>query len=653
MTRIRIGLTFTVLLGLAAPIAAQQKPPDLTTMGIEDLMKMEIEPVFGASRRLQPVTEAPSSVTIITAEDITRFGYRTLAEILQGVRGFYVSDDRNYSYAGTRGFAQPGDYNTRVLLLIDGHRINDAVYDQAPIGHELGLDVTTFDRVEIIRGPSSSLYGTNAFFAVVNVITKGATDEASVIVEGGQLGTRAVRAQVARALSPTVRAFIGASYFESDGMTRLHFPEYADQNGGIAHNLDNEQAHSVFAKLMWRGATLTAATSSRTRAVPTAAYDVIFNDPAFETSDRRSFVDLNAYYGLGTSKLTVRAFADRYAYEGVYPYPEGNLDDSATAVWWGAEARMSTPVGTRNMVTAGAELRKSPQQDQFSRTPGLPADDLRIEQSSSFWALFVDDEVRLHDKVRVNVGLRYDRYDTFDRVTPRAALIVNRSSNEAFKYLFGTAFRAPNAYESDYLTGGDRSAKLQPETANSHELVWERYVGDWLRTSVSGYSNDVTNLLRLVSTDSDALIFRNLGEVHSRGLEVELEARHKSGWRGLASYGLQETVDQETKLELTNSPRHLLQARGWMPLPWAGAGLSMELRNISRRFTLDRGTVNAATTMNLGLSVPLGPRFVLEANARNLFAADVAEPGSEEHRQRAITQNGRVLRVGVAWRWRR
>lgn len=653
MTRFRIILIATVMLGVSAPAAAQQKPPDLTTIRIEDLMKIEIEPVFGASRRLQPVTEAPSSVTIITAEDITRFGYRTLADILQGVRGFYVSDDRNYSYAGTRGFAQPGDYNTRVLLLVDGHRINDAVYDQAPLGHELGLDPTTFERVEIIRGPSSSLYGTNAFFAVVNVITKGSTDEASVIVEGGHLGTRAVRAHVARALSPTVRALIGASYFETDGMKRLYFPEYAEENGGIAEGLDGDRAHSVFAKLMWRGATLTAATASRTRSVPTAAYGTVFNDPAFETSDVRSYIDLNATYGVRQGKLTIRAFADRYTYDGVYPYPEGDMDDSAITVWWGSEARLSLPFGSRHIVTTGAEYRNAPQQDQFSYTPGLPESDLRIEQSSSFWAMFVDDEVRLHEKVRVNLGVRYDDYVGFNRVTPRAAVIVNRSENEALKYLFGTAFRAPNAYESDYLTEGDRSANLQPETAVSHELVWERYVGDWLRTSVSGYFNDVTNLLRLVTSESGVIVVRNLGEAHSRGVEVEVEARHTSGWRALASYGLQEAIDQESGLEMTNSPRHLVQARGWAPLPWAGAWLSAELRGISSRRTLAGDSVDGATTMNLGLTVPLGRRFVLEANARNIFDSAVAEPGSEEHRQRAIVQNGRVVRVGVAWRWTR
>ena len=66
-------------------------------------------------------------------------------------------NDRNYSYLGARGFGRPGDYNTRVLLLVNGHKTNDNVFDQAYIGAELGIDVAMFERVEIIRGPASSL----------------------------------------------------------------------------------------------------------------------------------------------------------------------------------------------------------------------------------------------------------------------------------------------------------------------------------------------------------------------------------------------------------------------------------------------------------------------------------------------------------------
>ena len=129
---------------------------------------------------LQSSGDAPSSVTVITAAEIQEHGYRTLADILRTVRSFYVTYDRNYSSIGVRGFARPGDYNTRVLLMVDGHRMNDNVYDEAMIGTEFPVDVDMIQRIEIIRGPASSLYGSNALFAVINVITRHGQDVNSV-----------------------------------------------------------------------------------------------------------------------------------------------------------------------------------------------------------------------------------------------------------------------------------------------------------------------------------------------------------------------------------------------------------------------------------------------------------------------------------------
>ena len=98
----------------------------LVDMSLEELMNVT---VYGASRFEQKVTEAPASISIITADEIKKYGYRTLADILRSVRGFYVTNDRNYNYLGVRGFGRPGDYNTRVLTLLDGHRINENISD--------------------------------------------------------------------------------------------------------------------------------------------------------------------------------------------------------------------------------------------------------------------------------------------------------------------------------------------------------------------------------------------------------------------------------------------------------------------------------------------------------------------------------------------
>ena len=128
-------------------------------------------------------------MTIVTAEDIRTFGWRTLAEALTSVRGFYTTNDRNYTYVGVRGFGRPSDYNNRVLVLVNGHRFNDNVYDQALVGNEFPIDLALVERIEIIRGPGSALYGTSAFFAVINVVAASGRRGRRQRVErrGGQL----------------------------------------------------------------------------------------------------------------------------------------------------------------------------------------------------------------------------------------------------------------------------------------------------------------------------------------------------------------------------------------------------------------------------------------------------------------------------------
>jgi outer membrane receptor for ferrienterochelin and colicins len=175
--RIRtICLLFSILFtgAGAGRLEAQtaKAPSDLMDMSLQDLMKVEIDSVYGASKYKQKVTAAPASITIITAEEIKRYGYRTLADILRDVPGFYVTYDRNYNYVGVRGFGRPGDYNSRILLLVDGHRINDNIDDQAFIGTDFPVDISLIDRVEVIRGPNSSLYVASALLGIVNIVTR-------------------------------------------------------------------------------------------------------------------------------------------------------------------------------------------------------------------------------------------------------------------------------------------------------------------------------------------------------------------------------------------------------------------------------------------------------------------------------------------------
>src|ERR1043166_798077 len=210
-----------------ATCAAEIQPPESgserSELPLEALVKLEIPTVQSASKYNQKTTEAPASVSIITADDVKKYGYRTLADILQSVRGLNVSYDRNYALLGVRGFNR-GDFSSRVLLLIEGHRINNSLSDSAPIGTDFPLDVDLIEKVEVIRGPGSSLYGNNAFFGVVNVITRKGRDlpgyGVEVSGEAASFDTYKGRASYGRKFQNEVEMLLSGSWYDSEEIGR-------------------------------------------------------------------------------------------------------------------------------------------------------------------------------------------------------------------------------------------------------------------------------------------------------------------------------------------------------------------------------------------------------------------------------------------------
>ena len=132
-------------------------------------------------------------------------GYPTIAEALRGVRGVYVSDDRSYPTVGFRGFGRLGDYGNRVLVLLDGQPTNDNWLGSSYVGYDARTDLEDIERIEVVRGPGSVLYGTNAFSGVINLVTRGAEGKSSgeVGVGTSDYGVGRARARYNVKLGPT------------------------------------------------------------------------------------------------------------------------------------------------------------------------------------------------------------------------------------------------------------------------------------------------------------------------------------------------------------------------------------------------------------------------------------------------------------------
>jgi iron complex outermembrane receptor protein len=633
--------------------AQQPRVAELADLTLEQLVEVQL--VSAVSKRAQKPSEAPSVVNVVSGDEIRRHGYRTLGDVLRTLPSFYVTYDRNYSYVGVRGFGRPGDYNTRILLLIDGSRTNDNIYDGAYVAQEFPLDADLIERIEVSRGPGASIYGNSAFFAVINVVTRrgGDQDGAELRAGAGSFGSYQARASYGRKLRGGAGFIASLSASESDGQT-LSFPEFADSQAGTVAGGDRERTRRAFASFDEGGFSLQALHAERRKGIPTASFGTVFGDTRAQTRDAWSLATA-AYERSLTKRLELRARISfgSYDYEGAYPFDLGAGDvslyeDYARGRWWNAESSGTLRAG-RHTLLFGVEGQRDSRQDQGGGYAGSPPD-LEIADRGARYGLFAQDDVELGSRLRASFGGRYDRYKAFGgEFHPRLGVIFAPDKRTTLKLLYGSAFRAPNEYEQHYYAR--RQGPLEPESIRTFEAVVERSLGPSLRLTGSAFASDIRRLLTLDSDADGGLFFRNAGGIDSRGGELALDARFKHGTAGRLSYSLQRSRD-EAGLPISNSPTHMLKASLAVPVLSQRAWASFDAQYLSARRTLSGGLAGGFVLVDASLffrKLPGG----LEASASvyNVLGARYADPGSEEHRQDTIRQDGRSFGLRVGWRF--
>ncbi len=645
---------------LLSSLAAAQVP-DLADKSLEELANIQ---VYSASKHLQKVSDAPASVTIVTYEDIQKYGYRTLSDILESVRGFYVTYDRDYSFVGVRGFGRLGDSNNRLLVLIDGHRINDNVFGQPYLGSEFLLDVDLIERVEIVRGPSSSLYGADAFFGVINVITRKSPQLKGLefSFEPASFGTYEGRASYAGKYRG-VDTMLSGTFYDSQGST-LFFPEYNTRtnNNGITAGADYESFQHLVGSVSFSGFTLQGLFSARDKGVPTGYFGALFNNPGTQNYDYHQYLDLSYR----------RNFAERWDFSGRASYDQARLqapviyssglpDGSTTPVtfsfrgnWWDSEAKLTHVFWRKHQITFGTEVTDNVRQDQGDYTP-IANSFLSAPYSSVIWALYGQDEFRITSKISLSGGIRYDHYSDFGGSTnPRLGLIYHVLHPTTLKLLYGTAFRAPEPFEQnpDFALF-DSNFNLKPETIRSVEGVVEQEVGSHVNVSASIFRNWIDNLISVERNPSDGnSINRNVENATATGAEFEVDGHTSGGLKGVASYSFTNAVQPSTQQNLANSPQQLGKLNFSVPFLQQKIFASANAQYTSPARTLEDKSVGGFTVVNATiLGHAITNHVDLSASVYNLFDKKYFDPGRPEDIEDSIRQDGRNFRAKITVRF--
>lgn len=647
--RLRIAASLT--LAFALPAAAQA---DLTSLSLEQLLQVSIT---GASKYEQRQDEIAAAVSVITRQEIRAFGWRTIYEALASLPGLHLTYDRQYSYLGARGLGLPGDYNSRVLLTVNGNRLNDPTYDSAPMGRLLPLDIDLIERIEFIPGPGGAVYGQNAMFGVINLVTRSGAAVGGEVAAAYQSPQAAKegRASWGGRLAGGTDLLLSASGLHARGEDRF-FDFGAAGVSGVAAGMDGERDREFFAGVRHRAWSLDLVHGDRTKKDPTGAYLADPLVPNQYQADKYTVGQLQYQDWLAGDRLqfTARLFAGRHDYRSLLFYG-GPYNFPATGVWRGGELRLLTTAVARHKLMIGVEAQDNLREDQFALDLTDPANDIAIRRDSYRYGAYVQDEWQVSETLAATLGLRVDRNDkTGTSYSPRAALIWRPRSTTAVKALYGRAHRAPNAFERDYDDGLAQVANpaLRGERIDTVELVADHRLGADLALRASAFRWTLKNIITLgVDPVSGIPQYQSGLPVQADGLELSADRVWRGGARVRGSLSWQD-VSAQGGTRLPNSPRVLAKLNASAPLPWAGLRAGYELRYTSARKTLDGSEIGGFALSNLALVADGWLRGLeVTLSAQNLFDKRYDDPGADTNWQNALEQDGRSLRVKLLYRF--
>ncbi|MDB4941955.1 MAG: TonB-dependent receptor [Labilithrix sp.] len=646
-----------------------------------------VEEVSAASRVTESVEDAPASVSIISIQELRAMGYPTLGEALRGIRGIYLSDDRSYTTAGFRGFSRPGDYGNRVLVLLDGQPMNDNYIWSSYVGTDARVDIDDIERIEVVRGPGSVLYGSSAFFGVINLVTRSHNQPTHGEASLGtfEYGITKARATANVRFSPDAGFWATVSGQQGAGRD-FFFPEYQSDprdpnaplgaNGrptdGNARDADRQHGGMVTGRLWYKAFTLQWFLNSRKKYLPTGEYDTIFGDRSARFADTRGMVEGRFEPQLTQSiQSLTRAHVNMYDFDGTSPYAPasgGTSHDSYRGRWGGLEQRFVFTPSNALRLTVGGELIRHFQTHQVGESEAgayLLDDAGGAGRNDPFTvgAGYVNADVTATPRLKLVAGARLDYYsnlpefDVAAALNPRLAVIFKPYDGGNIKVMGAKAFRAPSVYELHYTALFQLPpASLKPEQIYSAEIEYSHRFSQTVTGLVAGYTNLVQDLVRLNETAPNSGIVQysnSPAEVLVLGAEAEVRREWRQGWMMSATYSYSKAryINDVTLRDVPNSIEHLASFKGAVPIIgrtiMAMTRVSIEGPRPDRNELVTdapQRTTDPAVIWDLVLSGEIermSTRYAIGAYNLGDFKYSVVPSG--EFRQRTLVQNGRTV----------
>lgn len=606
------------LLSVAIASAAQAttepttSPEDFYNLSLAELGQVEISIATGNST---PLDRAPAAATVISASEIQAMGARNLNEALETVPGLHValsSLSRLDSVYSIRGIHT--GFNPQVLLMMNGVPVQYSAQGGRPTLFR--LPVNSIDRIEVIRGPGSAIYGADAFSGVINVITKDASAIDATRIGGvtGSFGSRELWLQTASEWQDINIGF-NIAYQKSDGdparvvdadlqsfLDRLLGTNASLAPGALATHyelLDTRIAlsHDRWQLNLWNWRSVDAGVG----AGGAQALDYSGNDNSnlwlgdftyhlspessqWNNSIRVSYLhyDQESIFTLfpagAVLPISATGNVDFVDFNGVVQFPDGligspgglaedtqldfisiyeGLDSHRVRVAVGSRYQSLEPRERKNFgpgIIDGTESVVDGMLIDVTGTPNV----FMSNSTRTIRYLSLQDEWQLHSSVQLTAGIRHDNYSDFGATTnPRLALVWANNEWLTSKLMYGSAFRAPSFMEQFSINNPVSlgNPNLDPEKINTLELSFNARHAETLSTTITLFEYRAQDMIEFVQdTLATTKTARNARDQNGDGIELELNWKPHPDFYLTTSYSYQDAKDKGTDVAVANAP---------------------------------------------------------------------------------------------------
>lgn len=612
--RVSLTASVAVSLMLAAACALAQTEstpgaPRLTDVDLEDLLNTT---VVSAARHPQRIIESPRSISVITVENLRERNYRTVPEALAELAGVFLQET---NYGGGAPIIR-GLIGNRILILVDGVRLNNSTYRLGPNQYLNTIDINQVERIEVLRGTRSVLYGSDAIGGLVNVITRSPEPSSTGAALRGRFETRLATAD------QSATGHVSVNYYDKRLGILAGLSDKSFSNLRAGHPV-GEQACTGYNEAS--GDLKLTYTVSARQAI-TAAFQRVRQDDIWRTDllhpgrkgelpsdlqnewepQQRDLVSLDYRHSALGSVVNGLQFSASYQNQLeeqeriLVSTPSTRRDEHNEVMTCGASLQLNTDIGEHHALTYGAEYyrdRVSSRRAEVDLATGRRIIQIgRVADGARYWseAVFLQDEYRPVEPLVVNLGVRYSQFSlrATSQHTKTGELNVSSnlhaftgSANASWRlrgdlYMMGgvgQGFRAPNVDDitvlGSFASGFEvPSSHLDPEEAVSWELGLKRQ-GRHLTGTIFGFLGSYRGLIDRASGLFDGLPFldtnrdgvrqaneeavyerKNIGRAHTYGIEMEVLGRLRRVVSLFGTFAWTRGEDTATNVPLTRMP---------------------------------------------------------------------------------------------------